>query len=95
MVQSRLQRFNDRFGKPKVVSYLLYEACFPVAKGDILIVAHKMSHAQEVMRRLKNMYYSIPFLWMKPGMAKNNETRIEFDNGMNVKNWHRLLVTMK
>lgn len=29
------------------------------------------------------MYYSMP-MWMKPGMVKNNETSIEFDNGMRV-----------
>lgn len=63
--------------------YLLYEACFPPAKGDILIVAHKQGHAMEVLKRLKDMYYSMP-MWMKPGMVKNNETSVEFDNGMRV-----------
>lgn len=63
--------------------YLLYEACFPPAKGDILIVAHKQGHAMEVLKRMKDMYYSMP-MWMKPGMVKNNETSIEFDNGMRV-----------
>ena len=63
--------------------YLLYEACFPQAKGDILIVAHKQGHAMEVLKRLKDMYYSMP-MWMKPGMVKNNETSVEFDNGMRV-----------
>lgn len=63
--------------------YLLYEACFPEAKGDILIVAHKQGHAMEVLKRLKDMYYSMP-MWMKPGMVKNNETSVEFDNGMRV-----------
>lgn len=63
--------------------YLLYEACFPHAKGDILIVAHKQGHAMEVLKRLKDMYYSMP-MWMKPGMVKNNETSVEFDNGMRV-----------
>lgn len=63
--------------------YLLYEASFPSAKGDILIVAHKQGHAMEVLKRLKDMYYSMP-LWMKPGMVKNNETSVEFDNGMRV-----------
>ena len=29
------------------------------------------------------MYYSMP-LWLKPGMVKNNETSIEFDNGMRI-----------
>jgi len=61
----------------------LYEACFPPAKGDILIVAHKQAHSMEVLKRLKDMYYSMP-MWMKPGMIKNNETSIEFDNGMRV-----------
>ena len=37
----------------------------------------------EVLKRLKDMYYSMP-MWMKPGMIKNNETSIEFDNGMRV-----------
>lgn len=63
--------------------YLLYEASFPPAKGDILIVAHKQGHAMEVLKRLKDMYYSMP-MWMKPGMVKNNETSVEFDNGMRV-----------
>jgi len=63
--------------------YLLYEACFPKSKGDILIVAHKQGHAVEVLKRMKDMYYSMP-LWMKPGMIKNNETSVEFDNGMRV-----------
>lgn len=63
--------------------YLLYEATFPIAKGDILIVAHKQGHAMEVLKRLKDMYYSAP-LWLKAGMVKNNETSIEFDNGMRV-----------
>ena len=63
--------------------YLLYEACFPTVKGDILIVAHKQAHAMEVLKRLKDMYYSMP-LWMKPGMEKNNETSVTFDNGMRV-----------
>ena len=63
--------------------YLLYEACFPPAQGDILIVAHKQGHAMEVLKRLKDMYYSMP-LWMKPGMEKNNETSVTFDNGMRV-----------
>ena len=63
--------------------YLLYEACFPESKGDILIVAHKQGHAMEVLKRLKDMYYSMP-MWMKPGVIKNNETSVEFDNGMRV-----------
>lgn len=63
--------------------YLLYEACFPPAKGDILIVAHKQGHSVEVLKRLKDMYYSMP-LWLKPGLIKNNETSVEFDNGMRV-----------
>jgi len=63
--------------------YLLYEACFPPAKGDILIVAHKQAHSMEVLKRLKDMYYSMP-MWLKPGMVKNNETSVEFDNGMRV-----------
>lgn len=66
-----------------MVGYLLYEACFPASKGDILIVAHKQGHAMEVLKRLKDMYYSMP-MWMKPGMVKNNETSVEFDNGMRV-----------
>ncbi len=63
--------------------YLLYEASFPPAKGDILIVAHKQAHAMEVLKRMKDMYYSMP-MWLKPGMVKNNETSVEFDNGMRV-----------
>jgi len=63
--------------------YLLYEAVFPIAKGDILIVAHKQAHAMEVLKRLKDMYYSMPY-WMKPGMVKNNETSVVFDNSMSV-----------
>lgn len=63
--------------------YLLYEASFPRAKGDILIVAHKQGHAMEVLKRLKDMYFSCP-MWLKPGLVKNNETSIEFDNGMRI-----------
>jgi len=63
--------------------YLLYEACFMENKGDILIVAHKQSHAMEVLKRIKDMYYSLP-LYMKPGIVKNNETSVEFDNGMRI-----------
>jgi hypothetical protein len=63
--------------------YLLYEACFPLAKGDLLIVAHRQSHAMEVLKRLKDMYYSMP-LWLKPGVVKNNETALVFDNGMRI-----------
>jgi len=63
--------------------YLFYEACFPKVKGDLLIVAHKQAHAQEVLKRIKNFYYSCPN-WMKPGMVKNNETSVEFDNGCRI-----------
>ena len=63
--------------------YLLYEATFPIVKGDFLIVAHKQSHAKEVLKRMKDMYYSVP-LWMKPGVVKNNELAIEFDVGIRV-----------
>ena len=63
--------------------YLLYEACFPEAPGDILLVAHKQAHSQEVLKRMKDMYYSMP-MWMKPGIEKNNETSVVFDNGMRV-----------
>jgi hypothetical protein len=63
--------------------YLLYEACFPIAKGDLLIVAHRQSHSMEVLKRLKEMYYSMP-LWLKPGVVKNNETSLVFDNGMRI-----------
>jgi len=63
--------------------FLLYEACFPQTPGDILIVAHKQAHAVEVLKRIKDMYYSCP-LWMKPGMEKNNETSVVFDNGMRI-----------
>lgn len=63
--------------------YLLYEATFPTVKGDILIVAHKQGHAMEVLKRMKDMYYSCP-MWLKPGMEKNNETSVTFDNGMRV-----------
>lgn len=61
--------------------YLLYEAMFPEAPGDILIVAHKQAHAMEVLKRMKEMYYSMP-MWMKAGIVKNNETSVVFDNGM-------------
>ena len=54
-----------------------------MAKGDCLIVAHKQSHAQEVLRRLKNMYYSAP-MWLKPGVEKNNDLSLTLDNGMRV-----------
>jgi len=63
--------------------YLLYEATFPKSKGDILIVAHKQGHSMEVLKRLRDMYFSMP-MWMKAGMVKNNETSITFDNGMRV-----------
>lgn len=63
--------------------YLLYEACFPAAKGDILIVAHKQAHAIEVLKRLRDMYFSLP-LWLKPGLVTNNVTSVEFDNGMRI-----------
>ena len=61
--------------------YLLYEAMFPEVPGDILIVAHKQAHAMEVLKRMKEMYYSMP-RWMKAGVVKNNETSVVFDNGM-------------
>jgi len=48
-----------------------------------LIVAHKQAHAIEVLKRLKDMYYSCP-LWLKPGLVTNNVTSIEFDNGMRI-----------
>jgi phage terminase large subunit-like protein len=64
-------------------AYLLYEATFPKSKGDILIVAHKQGHSMEVLKRLRDMYFSMP-MWMKAGMVKNNETSITFDNGMRV-----------
>lgn len=63
--------------------YLLYEAMFPSVPGDILIVAHKQAHAMEVLKRMKEMYYSCP-LWLKSGVVKNNETSVVFDNGMRV-----------
>lgn len=56
---------------------------FPKAKGDILIVAHKQAHAMEVLKRVKDMYYSAPN-WLKAGCVKNNETSILFDNGMRI-----------
>ncbi len=56
---------------------------FPKSKGDILIVAHKQSHAMEVLKRIKDMYYSAPN-WLKAGVEKNNETSILFDNGMRI-----------
>ena len=37
----------------------------------------------EVLKRIKDMYYSLP-LWMKAGVEKNNETSLVFDNGMRI-----------
>jgi len=63
--------------------YILYESCFPRVKGDYLIVAHRLDHAQEVLRRIKEMYYSLP-KWLKPGVEVFNKTSITFDNGVRV-----------
>jgi len=63
--------------------YILYESCFPRVKGDYLIVAHRLDHAQEVLRRIKEMYYSLP-KWLKPGVEVFNKTSITFDNGVRI-----------
>ena len=63
--------------------YVLYEACFPKSRGDILLVAHKQAHSMEILKRIKDMYYSMP-MWLKPGLVKNNETSVVFDNGMRI-----------
>lgn len=63
--------------------YLLYEAMFPDKPGDLLVVAHKMNQAMEIIRRFKNMYYSLPN-WLKAGVIKNNESSMEFDNAMRI-----------
>jgi hypothetical protein len=59
-------------------AFLLWWCCFK-ERQDVLIAANKLSSALEIMRRFKQMYEELPW-FIKPGLMKDNETSVVFDN---------------
>jgi hypothetical protein len=59
-------------------AYLLWTAIFH-SDQTILIASKGMSHATEIMDRIKFAYEELP-MWLKPGCVFYNRTTISFDN---------------
>lgn len=64
------------------VGYLLWYAMF-VPDSTILIAAHKMKGAQEIMTRIRYAYETCPD-FMRAGVTSYNRQSIEFDNGSRI-----------
>lgn len=65
-----------------VISYLLWKALFS-PDMTILLTAHKLSQALELMQRLRYTYEELPE-WLKAGVSVYNKGSIEFDNGSRI-----------
>lgn len=63
-------------------AYLLWYAMFN-PDSTILIAAHKMSGAQEIMQRIRYMYESCPD-HIRAGATAYNKGSLEFDNGSRI-----------
>lgn len=78
-------RFNicllsRQLGKTSTVAaFLLHSAIFN-NNQTIAILANKSEKAQEILARIKMMFELLP-TWMKPGIKKWNEKKVEFSNG--------------
>lgn len=75
---------SRQLGKTTVVSmYILWWTTF---HEDIkaIIASKAMSHATEIMSRIKYAYEELPD-WLKAGCKFYNRTSIEFDNGSRIK----------
>ena len=75
---------SRQLGKTTVVSmYILWMTTFQ--EDVVAIIASKaMSHATEIMSRIKYAYEELPD-WLKAGCKFYNRTSIEFDNGSKIK----------
>lgn len=52
-------------------------------KETILVTANKLSQAQEILERIKYSFGLLP-KWLVPGVIKNNERSMVFDNGSKI-----------
>lgn len=52
-------------------------------KETILVTANKLSQSQEILERIKYSYGLLP-KWLVPGVVKNNERSMVFDNGSKI-----------
>src|SRR5574343_4605 len=75
---------SRQLGKTTVVSmYILWMTTFQ--EDVVAIIASKaMSHATEIMSRIKYAYEELPD-WLQAGCKFYNRTSIEFDNGSKIK----------
>lgn len=75
---------SRQLGKTTVVSmYILWLTTF--SDDVVAVIASKaMSHATEIMSRIKYAYEELPD-WLKAGCKFYNRTSIEFDNGSKIK----------
>jgi len=64
------------------IAYLLWVGTFNDYK-NIILVANKESTAKKTLRKLKEMYFYLPF-WMKQGLTEWNKKQISFENGTNI-----------
>lgn len=76
---------SRQLGKTTVVAmYILWFAMFQQEPKVCIIASKKMSHATEIMSRIKYSYEELP-AWIKAGCKFYNRTSIEFDNGSKIK----------
>ena len=74
---------SRQLGKTTVVSmYMLWFALFHKSKKCV-IASKGMTHATEIMARIKFAYEELP-TWLKAGCKFYNRTSIEFDNGSKI-----------
>jgi len=59
--------------------FLVWYFCFNIDK-NLVIVANKGATTTEIVDKIKNVYYNLPF-FLKPGIYTNNLTQMTFDNG--------------
>jgi hypothetical protein len=70
---------SRQMGKTVVAAaYLLWYAMFKEYK-TVLVASKGMSHAKEIMSRIKRMYEELPS-WLKPGVIYYSTTQVAFDN---------------
>lgn len=74
---------SRQMGKTTIAAmYLLWMTCFQ-EKKEVIIASKNMSHATQIMARIKDAYDELPH-WLKPGAKYDSRTMLEFDNGSKI-----------
>lgn len=71
-------------GKTITAALTILYYCIFNNKKNVLIAGNKLKTAEEIVDKIKNIYYELPF-WLKPGVNVWNQGQITFSNGCIIK----------